>query len=115
MHSVLHTRSARSFTGYFHTICVPSLLRVRALGMHKSTVPAGDVVKAREIVQDPPDEDEEEEDEDEEEALHIRFELGRWVSEVNMAGEFLLEKLHPLEQEQLASTERKERAKAVRI
>jgi hypothetical protein len=43
---------------------------------------------------------------DVEEALHIRFGLNRWVSEIDSDGTFLLEKVSELEQEKLALAQR---------
>lgn len=93
---------------------------------------AGEVFEAREIRQDDPADEDDPDDDDVRasiwhrnccycvenkyvcrrqvvEALHVRFAVDRWVSEVDPddEGQFLLEKLSPEEQEQYATTARR--------
>lgn len=66
--------------------------------------------EAREIRQDDPADEDDPDDDDMVEALHLRFAVGRWVSEIDPDsddGQFVLEKLAPEEQEQYETTARR--------
>ena len=69
----------------------------------------GEVFEAREIRQDDPADEDDPDDNDVVEALHLRFAVNRWVSEIDPGndGQFVLEKLSPEEQEQYATTARR--------
>ena len=69
----------------------------------------GEVFEAREIRQDDPADEDDPDDDDLVEALHLRFAVNRWVSEIDPGndGQFVLEKLSPEEQEQYATTARR--------
>ena len=76
------------------------------------TLTVGEVFEAREIRQDDPADEDDPDDEDMVEALHLRFAVGRWVSEIEPDGQFVLEKLAPEEQEQYESTARRAQEQA---
>ena len=84
------------------------------------TLSVGEVFCAREIRQDDPADEDDPDADDEVEALHLRIAAGRWVSEVDLEGNFVLEKLPAAEQERYETTARRaqeeaDRAEAARV
>lgn len=75
----------------------------------QQTLSVGDIVKAREVVQD---DDGYEPEEGEVPALHVRISVDRWVSEVDTEGNMLLEAIDTAERFQLEEAELTARAVA---